>query len=323
MDQVIWVEILNRHRDVAARVRAAGPELRIGRGYDNDVVIDDTYVAARHVRVFRDENGRLIAEDVGSRNGLFLDGDRSRHPRIVLDGERAIRIGHTLLRIRDAGHEVPGEREAPAGASAWPIAAAVALSVVILSLEALSIWSTEFGEPRLSHYLLPTLYIVAAVVVWVAVWSLVARIISGRGHFLRNLMIALAGVLAFSLFNDFAQFSAFALTWRAPVSYDYVAMWCIAGAACFLHLREVGASRLPLKGAAIVGLLALAIAVQTLMQSEAFQDTGRQTVTSRLMPPGLRLVPVRDEGAFFADIEQLKARIDRDRSEAVAEDAAR
>ena len=37
---MIWVEVLSRHRDVAARFRVAGDEAHIGRGYDNDVVID-------------------------------------------------------------------------------------------------------------------------------------------------------------------------------------------------------------------------------------------------------------------------------------------
>ena len=69
-----------------ARFRIAGPEARIGRGYDNDVIVDDPYVAAQHLRVFRDEAGQLIAEDMGSVNGTFLDGGKSRQARIVVDG---------------------------------------------------------------------------------------------------------------------------------------------------------------------------------------------------------------------------------------------
>ena len=101
LTQMIWVEILSRHRDVAARFRIADQEVRIGRGYDNDVIVDDPYVAARHLRVFRDEAGQLVAEDLGSANGTFLYPDKRRQPRIVIDGDRPIRIGHTDLRIRD------------------------------------------------------------------------------------------------------------------------------------------------------------------------------------------------------------------------------
>jgi pSer/pThr/pTyr-binding forkhead associated (FHA) protein len=67
---MIWVEILSRHRDVVNRVRIAGEEATIGRGYDNDVIVDDPYVAARHLRVSRDEAGQLVAKDLGSVNGI-------------------------------------------------------------------------------------------------------------------------------------------------------------------------------------------------------------------------------------------------------------
>src|ERR1700757_864081 len=124
---MIWVEILSRHRDIASRFRFAGPQVSIGRGYDNDVIVDDPYVAARHLRVFRDDDGRLIAEDLGSANGTFLDGGKTRLPRILVDGTRPIRIRQTLLRFRQPGYEVEPERVAPERWEILPVVAAVAL----------------------------------------------------------------------------------------------------------------------------------------------------------------------------------------------------
>ena len=46
MGEIIWVEILSRQRNVEARHRCMGPLIHIGRAYDNDVVLDDPYVAA-------------------------------------------------------------------------------------------------------------------------------------------------------------------------------------------------------------------------------------------------------------------------------------
>ena len=119
---MIWVEVLSRHRDIAARFRIAAPEARIGRGYDNDVIIDDPYVAAQHLRVFRDEAGQLVAEDLGSTNGTFLDGGRNRVARIVIDGKHPIRIGQTYLRVREIHHEVERERVAAPQRRTLPIA---------------------------------------------------------------------------------------------------------------------------------------------------------------------------------------------------------
>jgi hypothetical protein len=320
---MIWIEILSRHRDVAARFRIAGPEARIGRGYDNDVIIDDPYVAAQHLRVFRDESGQLVAEDMGSANGVFLDGGNSRHARIIVDGQKPIRIGQTCLRVRDTGHAVERERVAQPERQILPVVLAVALGVLVLAVDALKIWLMQTTEPRASAYLTPLLVVAGTVLAWAGLWALLSRIFSGRSHFLRNLLIALTGLFIFSLYDQAARFAAFAWTWPVANTYQYVAVWSILAAVCFLHLRETGPGRLLLKGAVVTTLLATAIALQTLQQSEAFSDSGRQTTTHLLMPPAFRLAPLRDESAFFADIGRLRAKLDGDRSEARAGEAGR
>jgi hypothetical protein len=317
---MIWVEILSRHRDVAARFRISGSEAYIGRGYDNDAIIDDPYVAARHVRVFRDTAGRLIAEDAGSKNGMFLDRDGARRDRIVIDPEHPIRIGHTYVRIRDTAHAVPFEKLMEARRSlAWPIAIAAALAVSILGIEALSVWLAQIGEPRTPMYLTPLITVAEWVLVWVALWTVVCRVFFGEAHLLQNLLIALTGLLVFSIYRELAQFAAFAFTWPVAMNYEYAVQSFLIAAVCFFHLRETGRSHLALKGAVVVTLLAVAVAVQTALRFEAVSDFGPQNTARRLLPPALRLAPVRDEADFFAEIERLKAGLDRDRTPARVE----
>ena len=320
---MIWVEILSRHRDIAARVRIAGPEARIGRGYDNDVIVDDPYVAARHLRVFRDEAGQLVAEDMGSVNGTFLDRGRSRLARIIVDGDKPIRIGQTYLRVRGVNYAV--ERERPARPERWmlPILAAAALGGMTLGISLLKVWFSQTSESRVSSYLMPSLVLIATVLAWAGLWALLSRVFSGQSRFLRNLMIVLVGAFAITLYNELAQIFAFAWTWPVGVTYQYVSIWSIIAAMCFFHLREVGRVRLWLKGAIVTTVLAILIAVQALQQSEAFFDSGRQNTTRLLMPPSFRAVPSRDEAAFFGEIADLKAKLDRDRSQAKPVEAGR
>lgn len=310
---MIWVEILSRHRDIAARFRIAGPEVRIGRGYDNDVIVDDPYVAARHLRIFRDETGQLVAEDQGSANGTFVDGGRIRLASLIVDGGQPIRIGQTYLRVRDLNHAVEPERLARPQWLILPVVLAVALAAAILGIDGVKIWLTQVSEIRASSFVTPLLSIVALVVIWVGIWALLSRIFSGRSHFFRNLLIALSAVFAFSFYNEFAQYLAFAWTWPAASTYQYLAAWSILAIACLLHLREVGAGRLWLKGALVAALLAVAVTVQTLQRSEAFSDSGRQITAHVLMPPSFRAVPFRDEAAFFGEITNLKSKLDSDR----------
>jgi hypothetical protein len=322
-DDAIWVEILSRHREIAARFRIAGPEVRIGRGYGNEVVVDDPYVAARHMRVFRDAAGQLIAEDLGSANGMFLDGGGTRLARIVVDGKRPIRIGQTYVRVRDADHAVEPERVAKPALATWPVVAAVVLGMTILAIDELDVWLTQTAGPKASNYLSPLLILSSSTLMWVGLWSVLSRIFSGRSRFLPNLLIAMLGLLALSLYNEFAQFAAFAWTWPSAGNYGYVAQWTILAAVCFFNLREVGRSHLWLKGALVATLFATVIGVQSVQRSEAFSDFGRQSSFGRLMPPAFRLVPLRDEGAFFGDVSNLKAKLDADRTRASADGAER
>ena len=98
---MIWVELLSRHRDVAGRFRVERAEITIGRGYDNDVIVDDPYVAARHLRIFRDAEGRLVAEDLGSANGTFVNRKRLEpHVKTSLRNGDYVQTGTVMFVVR-------------------------------------------------------------------------------------------------------------------------------------------------------------------------------------------------------------------------------
>jgi len=312
---MIWVEILSRHREIAGRFRFPGPEVSIGRGYDNDVIVDDPYVAARHLRVFFDEEGRLVAEDLGSTNGTFLDGSSKRLPRIVVDGRHPIRIGQTFLRFREPSHAVEPERVAPERSGILPAVAALGLAAAVLGLEAMSVWFGQVAEPRALSYLTPILSACVVTLLWVGMWALLSRIFAGRSHFVRHLLIALSGIFAVSFYSELAKYLAFAWTVSFPGSYEYVAVWIAVAVVCFLHLREIGHTRLWLKGGLVAALLIVAVSVQSLQRSEALSDSGRQVTLHILMPPSLRAVPYRSESDFFGRVENLKATLDGDRAQ--------
>jgi Inner membrane component of T3SS, cytoplasmic domain len=315
MGQVIWIEILSRHRDVAERHRFEGGEVRIGRGYENDLVLDDPHVAVNHLRIRRDEAGALIAEDVGSANGLYLDRSPERQERIALDGDRVIRIGGVLLRVREPGYAVPRERPEVPARRLWPVA--LALAAAILAVEILSLWLAETAEVKASRYVTPVLSLAGLALGWTAVWTVLSRIFAGRAPFERHLITALAGVLAYSLYDEFAQFAAFAFSWRLPISFEYVVLWAALALVCYRHVLMLG-SRRHFAALGVVVVAVLGIATQSLTQSEARADFGQGSYLRRLMPPALRLAAPRTETAFFSEVEQLKGQLDHDRQEAPA-----
>lgn len=51
-----------------------GPEVRLGRDADNDLVIDDATLSRVHLYLRRAATGEWSAQDAGSRNGTKVDG---------------------------------------------------------------------------------------------------------------------------------------------------------------------------------------------------------------------------------------------------------
>ncbi len=315
----VWLEVLGRHGDVASRQRVAGPLLTIGRAYDNDVVLDDPHVAAHHLRLARADDGTWAAEDLGSLNGLFVDGERTRRERVVLGGATALRVGHTVLRLRHASDSVPPELPLAQQRSPWPLAAvAVAL---VAALEVLGIWLGDIGEPKLIRYLAPALASITAIALWTTLWSVLSRVFGGNARFGLHLLIAGACLFAFSLYDQLVDLGAFALSWTALANTRYVAGWLVLALACFFHLRAISAKRLPLKGLALGVLAALGITTQTLRQSELRSTYGQGMTLQRLQPPSTRLVGTQDAEAFFAAAAALKGPLDEARSKEPEESA--
>ena len=235
---MIWVEILSRHREVAARFRFAGPERGIGRGYNNDVILDDPYVAAEHLRVFRDDAGRLVAEDLGSANGIYLERQRvAGLSRIIIDGKQPIRIGHTYLRIREANFAVEPERVSSPERKRLPVVVAAVLAVL------LAVWTTpdllaQTAQVQPTTYLGPLLALGVTVLGWAGIWALLSRVFSGSSRFLRNLLITLTGGLAMTLYSWIAQFVAYALTWSTTCDLQFCGVLVDRRGDVFLSFGE-------------------------------------------------------------------------------------
>jgi hypothetical protein len=321
--QAIWIEILSRNDEVVARykVRCATPAdaVHVGRGYDNDVMVDDPYVAARHLRIVRDESGALIAEDLGSANGLVASEDRRRLARVPLDGKRSIQIGRTRLRVREVDYPVAPELVSRPRIRIWPLA--LGLAGALLGAEFLTSWLGQTAEQKAGDYLGPLLILCLALAAWTTIWAVMSRVFSGRARFERHFLIAVSGLLALTLFSELASFGAFAFSQRALVAYQYIFMWIVGAFVCFLHLRqlsksrEIGRSGLKLKACAAAALALIGIGMQTLYQWELSANIDRQSFLRGLKPPVFRLADAQGDEEFFSGVSKLKPELDRVRAE--------
>lgn len=311
MEAVIWIEILSRHREVLARHRCSGPAVRIGRAYDNDVVIDDPHVAPHHLVITRATDGTLMAEDLGSINGLMLDREVQRRTQVTLDGDRPIRIGSTMLRVRDAGQPVAHERALVADTRLWPRLGLLALA--IFAAYTVSQWLNESDEAKVSRYATTLLVLPLWAVGWSGTWAIASRIFTGQARFERNLTIGLWGLLVYWLWSRAVEILSFGLSWPSLVAYQEIGLWCLVGAVVFAHLRALGPSRPWLKATGAAAFVGLVIVISLVRQWDSAARSDSQPLMYSVMPPVFRLTGVRDEAAFFSQVERLKAELDRER----------
>jgi hypothetical protein len=305
MELVMWVEILARHHhDVAARHRCGGDEISIGRGYDNDIVIDDPHLAARHLRLYRDADGGWVAEDQGTVNGLYTERGTHRVERVALDGDQVIRIGRTLLRLRPATWPVAAERVETRQWPLWP--AAIILGAGIIGIEVGSNFLAETGDPRPLTYLAQLQNLMLTLLGWVGFWTVLCRVFTGQMQFQRHLLIALTGVFSYSLFDEVLKLAGFAFGRPTVLSKEFVAMWVIVAAVGFGHLDLIAPRLWRVTAAAGAALAILGIITATLTQSEAHRNADPAPAQGRIYPPYLRLRPPQAEAAFFKDVGELR-----------------
>ncbi|MFC6150011.1 MULTISPECIES: DUF3662 and FHA domain-containing protein [Mumia] len=91
------------------------PGVVIGRGTEAQLRINDPGVSRRHAQVRLTVEGagvRVAIEDLGSTNGIVVDGRRVSHA-VLSDGSR-IQLGNTLIVVRNP-HARPGPPVGPTG----------------------------------------------------------------------------------------------------------------------------------------------------------------------------------------------------------------
>jgi hypothetical protein len=312
VEEVMFLEVLGRHGDVVQRIELDRLPATVGRAYDNDVVLDDAYVAAHHLRIERTHAGDLRAVDLGSRNGLYTLSPTKRVTEALLTSDRRVRIGHSQLRVRPRSYDVGPEIEDVSHSWTRRPAALAAVVCAFIGIELWSSYVSAFEKFEAAKLLGPMLAIMLFSILWSGAWAIVGRLNTGRANFPAQATVTWLALIAASVVEGASGYLAFALS--APLFVDLAPLWraAIIGFALYYSLKLV--TRRPWHELALAACLVSAIGVGSvwmILHTDDEEGLVRLNHLQELKAPIFRLVSGRSSESFFAGAPALKERVDR------------
>ncbi len=312
MNAPYFIEVLARNGDVKSRHRFDQLPIRIGRGYDNDLILDDPHIAPMHACVELTESGSLNLRDLSTQNGIVQNGKRES---IIALSDNIVRLGHTNLRIRDAAFKVEQELadKSSYGWEGWPPALAGMVMIALSSL--ISVWLANTEKFSAISYLLATALIFTIVIIWCGCWAFANRVIGGHTRFGRHLFIVACAIVCSDLWELISSTFAYAFSWEFLSRYGSHISMLIGAGMVFFHLITINNQHqkrflklclaLTLLGSGIILML-------NYQRSGKFSD---ELYMTQILPPALHLSADKPVAQFIQDAQSLKDQLDAARLE--------
>lgn len=325
----LFVELLDRAGHVVTRHRVDALPARLGRGYDNDVIVDDPFVAPTHLTIELDADGRPVARDAGTVNGLHIAGGKRAKPGIyrgaaaapiLLAPDLVLRAGHTYVRVRRADHPVAVER-ADRAAHAWEGArlGLPALGIAVL-LGLLDAWLGDVGTGNRVGYATTAIGVASLALTWAVLWSLLNRLFAGQMRFGRHLMIGALALVSIKVVVTLAGVAGYALSITALGTSPLYLTTLTAAVFVYLGTLTVRPAAPRTARTVAAGFAVIGIGLVALLRYQADHTIAESRYLSTLYGPALRLTPPVDSASFVQRLDALAAEAQARRDDAADDD---
>lgn len=318
MSLFYFVEILNHSGDVQARHKCSELPIRLGRNYNNDIILDDPHTAAEHAIIELNAEGKLTLRDLGSQNGLKLKG--KLQSQAELDGDTIVQLGRTPIRVRDSQYQVNAE-VSDSSNKHWQTWLRVGCAIIMICALSLSTsWLSDIANNKASDYIMDITKWLMSAAAWAGIWALANRVFSGSANFGRHLLIFSCGIVALDLLDHLYAFLGFAFSWEWFSFYRSHLQVAIVAITIYFHLCLINNNRAMLK----VICASLALLSSGLIFMGNYQSTNQYAdnlYMSEVLPPAARISRNHSLAEFDLSIQQLKMEIDAERAKALKEKA--
>ncbi|MBU2882522.1 FHA domain-containing protein [Psychrosphaera sp. B3R10] len=102
----LMIEVVTRNNKVLALHKVQGETIRIGRAYDNDLVLQEEHVCPYHAELKLSEDGSLLLVDSGSVNGIKDKHNKQLKPVEMVTSGDVFVFGKVFIRVLLPLHSV-------------------------------------------------------------------------------------------------------------------------------------------------------------------------------------------------------------------------
>lgn len=306
-----FIELLNRNQQVLARYRHTELPIRIGRAYDNDVILDDPHIAPHHAQIEVTENERgLQVRDLGSQNGIVFNHQTSK--QLALDGNRVFRLGHSRLRLRQGNYPVAPEKVDSTNHRWEGIRPGVAGFLLLTLVAVAKLWLFNTEDNTAVNYALALATILGMAMLWAVGWTLLNRLIDSQTRLGRHIFIVACGFAGFELWNLLSTTLGYAFSLEFLTAYSSLAVNAIIITTITYHITTVVPHYQQRAGLGGILMVLLSWGFNLMENYQRHGIFADEPYMSQILPPNFRVSPNHSVESFFEDAKQLQKKADKE-----------
>ena len=304
METLAVVEVLGRRGEVLYRERIHRFPAVVGRAFDADVIVDDEFVAAHHLRIDEAEAGNFLLTGLDVDNAFSVigrSGDNRQGSAMTLAPGSTIRFGHSQIRLWRPDSRVPAKARAfsVSGRSGLRATFMVILAVLVSAAESWSIATGVGRDGLVGFWIFMILLIIFG---WSGVWWVCGRQSKDSTSFLAHVDIAATSVL-FAFVSCYILESlvfAFGLYVWLLISPTAFTIWAALSYAVWRHLRLISRMKSWALGAIACICVSLLMVANLYIDAETKREKiGELALPPMMRPPWMQVVEGASPEAFL------------------------
>jgi pSer/pThr/pTyr-binding forkhead associated (FHA) protein len=210
-------ELIIKHHKRLGRlsefVKSSGKSLTLGRGYKNDVILSDHFIAAEQLR-FDYEDGKWKLKVLDKTNPVMINNSPVTGDDAVINSGDELMVGRTQLVLLTSDH--PVERTRKLIRSSWSSHRWLRIILPILAvlfsvlMGVLSEYLYSSGEIQWGIIFAAGLLYALLMVLWAGGWALAGRVLHHKPNFFLQLLysaLILAGMTVGAFFTGYTEFA--------------------------------------------------------------------------------------------------------------------